>query len=141
MLLSLKQIYVQRVFSGQKQFEYRTRFWTDSPGWVYVYAGRPTKKIVGRVRDMGILRGDKFRIWNVTHEHAGISAMDFFDYFAGSSTAKAMIIGQVEKFPAQIDPYVMWPGFRAVQSWKYLTPEEEQDILLNLNTLQPTIAM
>jgi len=136
-LLSIQQIYVHRIFEGTKQVEYRTRFWSGDGGWVYIYAGRPVKKIVGRFRDGGIIRGDKFRVWAATQSEAGITALDYFDYFAGSHTAGACIISDLERFHVPVDPYKTWPGFRAVQSWRYLTDSEEEEIMRNQRVAEP----
>lgn len=128
-LISIKQIYVTRIFTGTKQFEYRKRVWDRDVKWIYIYAGRPTKKIVGRFRCSGMLRGDKFRIWEATGDRAGVSPLDFFDYFAGNDNAIAIMIGTIEQFNAPIDPYLSWPGYRAVQSWCYLDSKREDYIM------------
>jgi predicted transcriptional regulator len=128
-LLSIQQIYVGRIFTGIKKFEYRKRIWDTEVSWVYLYAGRPTKMIVGRFRYTGAVRGDKYAVWQATHEVSGITALDFFDYYAGRNNAIAIIVEDVEQFILPIDPYLTWPGYRAVQSWCYLDSEREDYIM------------
>jgi len=128
-LLSIKHKYARLVVSGEKTIEYRKRIWDSKPDYVYVYAGRPVKRIVGRFCPGEIITGDKFRVWEQTKQSGGISVLDYFDYFAGADQAYAIPINSFELFSWWVDPYVTLPGFRAVQSFRYL-PEEWKGIIL-----------
>ena len=128
-LLSVKHQYAWAIAEGTKQVEYRSRVWNDTPDFVYVYAGRPTKHIIGRFRPGLIISGDKYQVWKETKERSGINELDYFDYFAGCTTANAICVESFELFDRWVNPRITLPGYHTVQSFRYL-PEEWEEIII-----------
>ena len=135
-LLSIKHQYAWLIADGRKRVEYRSRVWDDAPEFVYVYAGRPIKCIIGRFHPGKIITGDKFRVWEQTKQDGGIDDLDFFDYFTGVGNANAIVIELFELFHRWVDPYSALPGYHTVQSFRYL-PEEWEEIILEKATGLP----
>ena len=104
-LLSIKPKFVERIFAGEKKYEYRKiMFANDNVKNIFVYASTPVKKIVG----------------NLTADHAGISRAFFFEYFSDHNMAFAIKIKSAEQYHEPLDPYNMVVGFKAPQSFMYL---------------------
>ena len=49
-ILSIKPEFVEKIFSGEKQYEYRKILFKQKVDTVYIYASRPISKIVGEFR-------------------------------------------------------------------------------------------
>lgn len=120
-LLSIKPKFVERIFNGEKKYEYRkVLFANENVKKIFVYASKPVKKIVGRIEMHEVLCEAPCVLWNLTADHAGISRDFFFEYFSGCNTAFAIKIKTAERYNEPLDPYDMVEGFRAPQSFMYL---------------------
>ena len=49
-ILSIKPEFVEKIFSGEKQYEYRKVLFKQKVDTVYIYASRPISKIVGEFK-------------------------------------------------------------------------------------------
>ena len=49
-ILSIKPEFVEKIFSGEKQYEYRKILFKQKVDTVYIYASRPISKIVGEFK-------------------------------------------------------------------------------------------
>jgi predicted transcriptional regulator len=120
-LLSIKPKFVERIFEGEKKYEYRKiMFANGNVKNIFVYASTPVKKIVGRIEIDEVLCEAPSMLWNLTADHAGISRAFFFEYFSDRNTAFAIKIKSAERYHEPLDPYNMIVGFRAPQSFMYL---------------------
>ena len=54
-ILSIKPEFVEKIFSGEKQYEYRKVLFKQKVDTVYIYASRPISKIVGEFKIEKIL--------------------------------------------------------------------------------------
>ena len=65
-ILSIKPEFVEKIFSGEKQYEYRKILFKQKVDTVYIYASRPICKIVGEFKIDEILCDKPENIWKLT---------------------------------------------------------------------------
>lgn len=81
-LLSIKPEYANKIFTGEKKYEYRkSLFKKKQVSSVIVYATKPVGKVIGEFEIDKIMVGNPDDIWNRTKEYAGIARVDYCDYF------------------------------------------------------------
>ena len=120
-LLSIKPEFVDKIFSGEKLFEYRKAVF-KRPGVqsVVIYSTMPEGKIVGEFTIGGILAQKPEELWAETKGASGISKQFFDEYFSGRDVAYAIKIQDLKRYPEPINPYEKERGFKAPQSFKYI---------------------
>ena len=82
-ILSIRPEFVEKIFSGEKQYEYRKILFKQKVDTVYIYASRPISKIVGEFKIAEIICDTPANIWNQTKEHSGVTKSFFQKYYAG----------------------------------------------------------
>jgi predicted transcriptional regulator len=103
-LVSIKPEYAEKIFSGEKKYEYRRAIWTNEPDSVFIYETKPVGKITGNFRIGRIICETPEKIWNETMNKSGILKEDFFKYFEGVDKGYAIEILEVEKcLPVGLD--------------------------------------
>lgn len=55
-LLDIKPEYVERIFNGEKLYEYRKRLSQKDINKIIVYATHPTMKVIGEVEVINVIR-------------------------------------------------------------------------------------
>lgn len=98
-LLSIQPCYVQRIFCGEKRFEYRKRIPEKPIDRILIYETFPTKAVVGEVEVLGVLSNAPKLLWAETNVGAGISKKKFMEYFANRKIGYAFQLGKVTIYP------------------------------------------
>ena len=94
-LLSIKPEFVERIFSGDKQFEFRRRIFKNrNVKRVVIYATAPISKVVGEFEIEEIIETDVSRLWEKTKKYSGIPRKHFVSYFKGLDKGYALRIGK-----------------------------------------------
>ena len=75
-IISIKPKYVEKIFSGEKKYEFRKSF-PDGVKVMLIYATAPVKKIVGIAFVEKVLRGRKEELWEKTNLQGGISKAEY----------------------------------------------------------------
>lgn len=121
-LMSIKPEYVERIFNGSKQYEYRKKIHKDrSVETVVVYSTMPVGKIVGEFKIKEILEDEPSKIWKKTKDFSGISERDYFNYFGGYSKAYAIRIGDIRIYDRPLDLKEYNKDLKnAPQSYRYI---------------------
>lgn len=88
-LLSINPQYVQSIFDGTKEYEFRKIQCKEKVDGIIIYATYPVMKVVAEVEVEEILVDTPKEIWKVTKKKSGISQEFFFKYFAGRTKAIA----------------------------------------------------
>jgi predicted transcriptional regulator len=118
-LLSVQPIYVTRILSLEKRFEFRTRVPKEEVGQIYVYSSSPVQKIVASFDpDFITLKGTADEVWNQIKKCPGANKQELENYLHGRQ-GHAIHISDLKVFQKPIDPKLLFPGFRAPQSFKY----------------------
>ena len=126
-LLSIKPEFADRIFKGEKRFEFRKAiFKKRDVDEIYVYVTAPVKLIVGKFSATKIHCDTPSNIWIMGHEYAGIDEEGFFEYFDGKDTAYAIEIGDTTLFQTPINPKDVMEKFVPPQSFYYLDEKTAQ---------------
>jgi predicted transcriptional regulator len=119
-LLSIKPKYAEKIFNGEKKYEYRrVIFKRNDITTVVVYVSAPISKIVGEFKINNILFDDISTLWNKTKEFSGISEEFFNSYFENKEKGYAIQVGDTEIYENPIylkDEY----GISPPQSFAYI---------------------
>ncbi len=98
-LLSIKPEYVDKIFNGEKLFEFRKSIFSDPKvDTVVVYATMPVGKVIGEFKIADVHSGKPADIWSKTKKASGISLSFFLEYFHGRDKAYAIEVGEINKF-------------------------------------------
>lgn len=98
-LLSIKPDFVEKVFSGEKKYEFRrVIFKKPEVNTVVVYASMPVQKVIGEFSIKNIIFDEIDSLWKRTKEFSGISEDFFFQYFNDKDFGYAIEIGEIEKY-------------------------------------------
>ena len=89
MLLSINPEHVKHILDGSKEYEYRKIRCRKDVDRIIIYATSPIKKIVAEAKVETILEDTPDRIWEQTHNKAGVSSDFFFKYYEGRTRAVA----------------------------------------------------
>lgn len=119
-LMSIKPVYVEKILSGGKHFEYRkTLPKKNGIDKIIIYSSSPVKKVVGEVKVKNILVENKEVLWNKTKEKSGTTKEFYDSYFKDKEIAIAYELGEVKIY----NPYKELSNFGinfAPQSFIYL---------------------
>lgn len=118
-LISINPEYVERIISGEKKFEFRTKIAKRNVSKIIIYCTFPTMKVMAEAEITGTLMMDPKHLWESTKEHSGITKEKFFEYFEGRSTAYAYVLGKVKIYDEAI-PLSAFGCKSAPQSFIYV---------------------
>lgn len=117
-LLPIKPIFVRRILSGEKYFEFRKRLPLDIDK-VVMYETAPTKKVVGEFICKRVICASKEELWQLTVEGAGIDKPFFDSYFSNVEKGMAIEIEAPVAYDVPKDLRDIGVMFTP-QSWIYL---------------------
>jgi predicted transcriptional regulator len=124
-LLSIKPVFAERIFNGQKRYEFRkVIFRNTNVKKIYVYASSPISKVIGEFQIDGVLKMPPDQLWQVSCAGAGITREFFDSYFLGREYGYAIKIGRVHQYN---DPLELRKHFnikQAPQSFVYVPNSE-----------------
>ena len=129
-ILSIKPEFVEKIFSGEKQYEYRKILFKQKVDTIYIYASRPISKIVGEFKIEETLCDTPENIWKETKRQSGVTWKFFDKYYKGKSKAVALKIKECKEYKEAINPESLIPNFKVPQSFIYIenkiAPSTEQ---------------
>jgi predicted transcriptional regulator len=100
-LLSIKPEYADKIFSGEKGFEFRKSIFAHPDvDTVVVYATMPVGKVIGEFKIADVHSGPPADVWSRTRGRSGISLSFYSQYFKGREKAYAIEVGEITKFAA-----------------------------------------
>ena len=98
MLLSIKPQYVEKIFSGEKRFEFRKFHCKNNIDTIVIYATSPVKAVIGEVELIDVIEGNIEQVWQETNEFAGISRSAYDEYYNKRQIAVAYKLGNICKY-------------------------------------------
>ena len=122
MVISIREEYARKIYSGNKLFEFRTRKPLQDVEYLVLYETTPTCAITGVAKVSDILEGTPAAIWEKTKEYAGISRKKYCDYYSGKNQAVAFCLSSVYEFEDAISLQDIRIK-RAPQSFQYVDSE------------------
>ena len=128
-LLSIKPEFADKIFSGEKKYEYRkVIFAQKGVKTIVVYSTMPIGKIIGEFEIEEILQSDPSSIWKETKDFSGIKSSFFNEYFHGRSVAYAIKVKNATLYSEPIIPTDIIDNFFAPQSFRYLHAYNQLEI-------------
>ncbi len=97
-ILSIKPEYVEKIFSGEKEFEFRKVRCKRDVKKLLIYSTQHVKMVVGEADIVEIIEGTPAAVWNITHAKSGISKVFFDSYYAGCTKSVAYKLANVKKY-------------------------------------------
>ncbi|NLP35937.1 MAG: ASCH domain-containing protein [Clostridiales bacterium] len=121
-LLSIKPEYAQRIFNGEKKYEYRKRlFKRKDINSIVVYATKPVGKVIGEFEIAEVLEDNPVAIWEKTKKYSGISKKDYLKYFEGNEKGFAISIKNTTVYQKPLELKELIPTIKAApQSFIYI---------------------
>ena len=120
-LLSIKPEFVEKIFSGEKTFEFRKSVYKDKTvKTVVVYATQPVGRLIGEFDVAEIVAAPPEQLWEMTSSGAGISRQFFESYFDGRNCAFALQIENVVQYAEPVVPNEIIENFVPPQSYMYV---------------------
>jgi len=120
-LLSIKPEYANKIFSGEKKFEFRKRaFRNIEVRTIVVYSTMPVGRIIGEFSIKQIHQDSPASIWNKTEMFSGIDKGFFNEYYNGRDLAVAIEVDKPILYDSPINPKTEYKNFTAPQSFMYL---------------------
>jgi predicted transcriptional regulator len=120
-LLSIKPKFVEKIFNGEKKFEYRkVIFARKDVKTIVVYATMPIGRIVGEFSVEEIFEFSPIELWAKTKKFSGIEKEFYDKYFEGRTKAFAIKIKKATLYEVPINPYEREEKFRPPQSFSYI---------------------
>jgi predicted transcriptional regulator len=124
-LLSVKPRYADLIVAGTKQVEFRRVWAQELVTWIAIYSSSPAKEIVGVVKVESVIEAPATTLWTFSRSKGGgLTRTELRSYFSGKTKGYALMLGQVLKPLAPIEPATLFHGFRPPQSFRYLTDSE-----------------
>lgn len=118
-ILSIKPEFVEKIFSGEKKYEYRKVSFKQKVDTVYIYASRPIGKIVGEFKLEEIICDTPENIWKLTKEQSGVTKKFFDKYYEGKDKGVALKIKDCEEYEEGVNPDTLVTNFKVPQSFIY----------------------
>ena len=102
-LMSIKPEYVDKIFSGEKKYEYRKRMCKEQIDTIIVYSSSPIQKVVGELKIKQVLYDKKSIIWTKTNRYGGITKTKYDKYYENCDYAVAYEIEKAILYDKQKD--------------------------------------
>jgi predicted transcriptional regulator len=119
-LLSIKPEYANKIFSGQKKYEYRRSiFKRGDIKKVLVYATAPLSKVIGEFEVDKIIYDELTELWEETRDDSGISEEFFYSYFKEKNKGYAIKIKNFVRYKSPLNLKTQF-GVLPPQSFIYL---------------------
>lgn len=128
-LMSIHPEYAEAILAGRKTVEFRKRPIGDDVTHVIVYATAPLGAVVGAFTVTGQDTTSPRRLWETFSRAAGITRVNFFQYYAGRRQGTGIRVGDV--FVAE-EPLPLAESLgvaRPPQSYQYVPVETAREAL------------
>jgi predicted transcriptional regulator len=115
--------------AGSKRVEFRRKWAVENVGLIAIYSSSPIQRIVGLVEIESVVVGSISAMLRLSAGRGGgLTRKELQSYFAGSNSGTALLLGRrfIPKSP--IEPSTVFQGFRAPQSFRYLTTAETKKL-------------
>ena len=97
-LLSINPEYAEKIFSGEKEFEFRKNRCKSDADKMVIYCTAPVMKVIGEADIVEIIEGTPSVVWKKTKNKSGVTK-DFYDsYYAGRTKSVAYKLANIKKY-------------------------------------------
>jgi predicted transcriptional regulator len=95
-LISIKPIYVEKIISGQKIYEYRRKMPVTTIGIIAFYSTLPIQKVLAIADVVDKISDHPTKLWKITNKGGCISRDTFNNYFNGLCIAHAFKLDNIK---------------------------------------------
>jgi predicted transcriptional regulator len=121
--MSIRPVYADRIFRGEKRFEIRRRPVRLSPeALVLVYSSAPVKAVIGAFTVKHVHVDSPEALWRRYSDGMGVSRLAYRQYLRGVALACAIEVGEIVLLPETplADLRAADEAFRPPQSYMFL---------------------
>lgn len=123
-LMSIRPQYAEKIFNRTKTVELRRikPRQIQEDDLIFVYVSSPIKSLVGAFTVSSVMEKSLFTLWKNVKNYAGVSRVEFLNYFHGVEAGVAIFIKDVWLLPKPIHLSIMQKevsGFYPPQSFRY----------------------
>ncbi len=140
LLLSVRQKYANKIFSGTKTVELRKYRPRVSKGdTILVYVPSPVKALCAILKVDKVVTAEIDKLWSQVENEADITIEEYLDYFDDSTLGYGIFFNQVQIFPSPMNLGTlkeMWPSFHPPQRYYYLPSNLYSDVLNKIGYFQ-----
>ena len=97
-LMSIHPEHVEKILSGEKRYEYRTKAAKKDVESLIIYETTPIKRVVAEAKIIEVLELSPEDLWEASKDYSGISKEFFDKYFEGRQTAYAYRLGEIKAY-------------------------------------------
>ncbi|MGI1837311.1 ASCH domain-containing protein [Lactococcus garvieae] len=97
-LLSIKPEFIEKIASGEKQYEFRKVEFKQEINEILVYATAPISQVVGKIKPQEILVDTPENLWEIVEKYSGISKKFYDEYYENKHQAVAIKIKEYKSF-------------------------------------------
>ena len=123
-ILSIKPRYMEKILSGEKTVEIRSRKMNISPNTkIWLYSTTPDKSIVGYVSVIDYVYGNREEIWTNYRTATAINEDEYIHYTKNQEKVSAIIFGEVQELEEKISLTTLrshFKGFQPPQFYKII---------------------
>lgn len=119
-VISIKPIYINKILTGDKKFEFRKKAPSRLPVAFLLYSTSPVKKMVGVAHISSLIKDNPKMLWERCSDRSGVDEDDFKRYFKDYETGYALVIDSVKSFIEPLEPGALIKYFKPPQSFYYL---------------------
>ena len=123
-LFSIRPEYVNKIISGEKDYEYRKVIFKRKITKIVIYCTKPVGKIIGEFDVEEILSGNPTEIWEKTKKKSGVEKDFYAKYFKNREIGYAIKVGKRNIYSKPVNPTSVFPSFTPPQSFFYLSSSE-----------------
>lgn len=102
-LLSINPKYVEKIISGEKKYEFRTKIPKRRVDKIIIYSTSPIMKVLAEVDVKNTISEKPMTIWKIAKDKSGIDKKFFTKYFNNRDIAHAYELGDVRVFDEPMD--------------------------------------
>lgn len=122
-LLSIRPEFTEKIFSGEKLYEFRKQKPKERIGKVLIYESRRSRKILGWFSIRTIHSGSPEEIWERCKCQSGIEKESYLVYCNGKTVIYAIEIDQIFRFDQPMNPNDIIPDFKPPQNFVYVSDD------------------
>lgn len=124
LLLSVRQKYANKIFSGTKTVELRKNRPRVTKGdTILVYVTSPVKALCAILIVEEVVTAEPGELWAWVKKGADVTEEEYYDYFSDATSGCGIFFSDVQIFPSPLSLKAlkeMWPNFHPPQGYYYL---------------------
>lgn len=121
-VVSIHSQHADKIYNGEKRFEFRTRKPARSIDYLALYETLPVRSVTGFAHVSSILEGSPREVWEMTQHGAGITYNYYMNYFKNKKKAVAYCLSDPCRLQTELSLQEI--GVKAApQSFQYLSNE------------------